>query len=552
MIADKNLKILVISLLILTTIIKLFGLNTALYDDEANFAFAVANADSFGFNRYFFSPIIMQWAELLFVSFLGLKTWVFRLVPLIIGLAVILFTYLLAKEHYGTRAALFAVLLVITSFYHTLASLQFDVEGSFVTLFFLLAVFSFLKYKKHKILMWQILTGLFAGLAIISKYNAVTILAILGIYSLLSTKSILKTISELFLPYLTAVFVFIAYVLLAFIDTPDAWQFVSTHASKYVFNLSLLAPIMLLFWATPLLIGLTIIAILKAEKKDALFLVWIGFIVLFYMFVVTFGDFSRYQMNLIPAMAILGGKILSQFKFKRCSLHIFSYTFILFLAIIFWLNLKEIAYIPRTLGAYFKEISSLNLNFLFSYVASSGPLFGVNFASVALTLIVAFIAMLIYLFIKKPVIRSLSFIIFLAVGFAFNAFLIQEYIFHATQPNVSKVQYEMIEFTSAKNLQPPYYSNDEALEYYLFNDYWARAITFFTHGLNGAIGFAEEAEGSVDIVEANARIHGGTILLLNFPPIEKGSKILKVAEENCILMKTFYSKGMGIGYVYVC
>src|SRR3989344_2819961 len=120
---DKRLLFLIIFALIIFAV-RLININEALYDDEANFAYSLTVMDAYGFNHDFSSP---QPFNLLFkplIFLLGLKVWVFRLIPLFFGVINTFLVYLFTVRNFGKKEAFFATILMLVSFYPTLASLQ--------------------------------------------------------------------------------------------------------------------------------------------------------------------------------------------------------------------------------------------------------------------------------------------------------------------------------------------------------------------------------------------------------------------------------------------
>ena len=90
-------KYLILSLILIGIIVKLFGLNLGLYDDEANYTFATYAANNLGYHPYYYSPIPMIFLYKVFTNILGLETWVFRLVTLLISTLTIITVYFFTK-----------------------------------------------------------------------------------------------------------------------------------------------------------------------------------------------------------------------------------------------------------------------------------------------------------------------------------------------------------------------------------------------------------------------------------------------------------------------
>jgi hypothetical protein len=541
-------KKLLILLFILVIFVKLAGLNGAIYDDESNYAFSITNADEAGFNPHYYSPLPMQWLGIMFTTLFGVTTFAFRLIPFVISFITIGLVYLFAKEHYNKKTALISVFLLLTSFYFTLASLQIDIEGSLVTLFILATFYCFTKSEKTKKLNWRILTGIFLALSLISKHNAIVIVLILGLYALFKNKKILKTIYDLFVPFATGLVIYLLYIILSFVHDPNHINWLLFGATRTSMGLTLLSPIMFMFWATPLLIVPALLAIKKRKSKDNIFLFWIIITILFNSFVISKGDFSRYYMHLIPAMAILGASYLSKIKFRKLDLiKTGILTSVLFM-LLYVINSLHMKYVPRITSNYLSEIKQLNFNFLFSYTTSSGPLFGISFATIALTLAISAILVVCIFAAKNQKFVKICLIFLLASSIAFNAILIQEYVFHFQGTNPSQATYDLVDYFEESNLNYPVYSNDEGVLFYINNSYWLS-----NKQQSNVMGLDDYEQDYEDVIETIVRLKktNGTILILNWPPIPEKSPAWDVAV-NCDLEKTFYSKDYKIARVYSC
>ena len=552
MVAMKlDLKKIVIFLFILAIVIKLVGLNSAIYDDEANYAFSITNADDLGFNPHYYSPILMQWIGVLTTSIFGISTVVFRAIPFITSFFTLGLTYVFAKEVYNKKAAFTAVVLMLTSFYFTLASLQLDVEGSLVTLFVLATIYSFWKYEKTHEFPWGVASGIAGGLALMSKNTSIVIAPILAIYVLIKYRlNVFKAIKSMVIPGIVTFFIGLGYLILSYIDNPNNVQFLLGHGAPRVgVQLTLLSPAMFLFWATPLLIGLALLALFKFEKQDTLFLVWLSVAILFNTFVINTGDFSRYYMHTIPAMAILGGVVISKFRFNRKQVLAGVVVGAVYYVIIVLLNARLLKLVPRIMSYYMSQIKLLDFNFLFSYTSSSGPTFGVSFLIILLTFSLS--AILLFLIVvgrKTTKFATLCLVLFLAINIAFNAVLIQEYVFHVQGPDPSQATYDLVEYFYQNNLSYPVYSNDEGILFYLDYSYWAS-----NRLVGSSIVSLPDNEFDVDISAKLARVQkdGGTVLLLNWPQIPDESQLWEVTSK-CTLISSFYSNDYLIGSVYTC
>src|SRR3989338_2348730 len=199
---DKKLLFLIIFSIIIFGL-RLFNINEAIYDDESNFAYSLTVMDEYGFNHNYYSPQPLNFIYKPFIALFGLETWVFRIVPWLFGIINTIFVYIFARRHWNKDVAFWASFLMLVSFYPTLASLQFDVEGNLVMFCVMLMFFSYLESEKStnakRRLGWQILAGIGLGIAVISKYNSVYLVLVLLIYSLIKRKFRIKeSVKDLF------------------------------------------------------------------------------------------------------------------------------------------------------------------------------------------------------------------------------------------------------------------------------------------------------------------------------------------------------------------
>ena len=537
--------------------LRLFNLHEALYDDESNFAYSLTVMDKFGFNEEFSSPQPLNILYKPLIALFGLETWVFRLIPWLFGIINTLLVYFLAQRNYGEKAAFWATFLMLISFYPTLASLQFDVEGNLVMFSVLLFFFSYLEYekaeKKSTQLSWQIVSGLGLGLAITCKYNAIYLVLIVGLYSLMKSKwDVKQSCNDLFIVYIVGFLLFLSEIMLGILASPQHWLnfipiiswktgFAEDYRSTYF---SFLGLTMYLLWSTPLLFGSYSIAVCKRAKDHLLLVLWITIPILFYTFIITYGSMDRYFMSTIPALVLLGGICISKMNFNKNQIF-FGSIFLFFCTFIFFvLNSLPLKYIARLPQLYIAELKRLNFNFLFTYTSASGPTFGINFLTIFLAVIIAAVCIFSYLILKNKKIAHAFLMVFFVTGVSFNLFLVSEYLLHPTSPNISGVKFDMIQYVKENNLSFPLYTNDEGIQWYFDHQYKNK------NGLT--IGFSDNEVGDrPSLATDNILSKGGTIILVRWPPLPEGSPADEVTSL-CTLHKPFYSKGILIGEVYRC
>ena len=569
--------------------IRLVNLNEAIYDDESNFAYSLTVMDKFGFNYDFSSPQPFNLLYKPLLSLFGLQTWVFRLIPWLFGILNTLLVYWLARRNWGDRAAFFSALLMLISFYPTLASLQFDVEGSLVMFCFIALFFCYLEQEKSVTpkaqLIWRLLAGAALGVAIILKYNSVYIVPVLFVYAWMSNHWRMKeTIKSLLPVFGLGLALFTAHLLLATLIVPIEQQensiafyswyggFIAKYRPEGVSPLGL---IMFILWSTPLFLGFYVISWWKVERRARVFLLWISGALLFYSFVLTYGALDRYFMNTIPAMALLGGITISHVSLGRRHWLFIAAGSIFYALLLFAIN-PFMKVVPRLPSDYFSELKHFNVAFLFSYTSSSGPTFGVSFTTIFITFLLSFLFLGWYIFHRwnekskeerwgeknRPGISSPKsqvnyrlyhspatiFAFFLAISIGFNLFLVAEYLFHPTGADVSAVKYQMLSYVRERGLPFPLYSNDAGLMWYLDHHQWKTRSD--PKGL--VLGIPDNELGSdVSLITQSIEKRGGSVLLLHWPPLPEQSPVFEVTRL-CSLTQQFYSQEKLIGEIYRC
>lgn len=594
----KKTNIFLLALIIIVFIIRLTSVSEFLYDDESNFAFSATVMNDWGFNEYYYSSWITNLLYKPLIPILGLEIWVFRLIPLLFGLINIGLVYLLAEELYSKKVAKWTIPLMLFSFYPTLASLQFDVEGNLIMTCAILTFYYLIKYQKsmesdkNRKIFYQILSGLFLGIAIFTKYNAailsVIVAAIIILNNLkelnsikkqplLKIKSFTKQTFVDIVPIATTAFLACGiYVFAAYLSNPQGWwEFVSiVGQSRYTSSrFSIMGPAIYFIWATPLLIFPYILSLgeiispkaslHQKEKKiinqtpnqnSHLLLIWITLTLLYYTFIICFGGHDRYFMHTIPALIILTAYWINKINWTKYKIIMFSISIFIWTTLLLMINSQSIKIIPRIPSLYFKEILEGNLAFLFSITSSSGPMLGISFATMAYTiiftsLITAALILLIYTLkkTKKPKIKLVfqyCLILFFAMGFSFNLFLVTEYFFHPTTVDVSKAQWETVEFIEQENLSYPIYSNNEGILWYFDNKYW--------HNKENVMGF-DDYESNHISKETIQKIteNKGTIILVNWPPLPEGSSSYLITDL-CEHTNSFKDKNYAVIEIYDC
>lgn len=538
----------ILVLIIIGIIIRLFGVNLALYEDETAWTNAILSESIADGTEHIFHPPLTPLLYRISLFIFGLHVWSLRLAPFIFSILGIFIIYLISRMLYNHKAAFFSVFIMAFSFYSILASLEIDHDG-FLLFLYPLCFYCFLKYEREKIIFWNILTSLVLGISLMAKFTTVLLLFCFGLYKLIISRSIKETIKSLFIPALVVILTFILYYALSMLIDPRLFYNAIHHSAIDLTvqgitraNWPFMSAIPVIYlWATPFLIGLFILSLFNPKKEDYLFVIWVIVLILFHIFILKNGDFSRYLIVSLISFSILGGKLLSSIKWNTKEKVLAGVSFFIFLVCFLSLNLVNMSHYTHFFGNYLSSAKSLNFNFFFPYVVSSGSWFGVNFLSVLIISIVclSLIPSFYWIINHGFKVGKLFLIIFLGASFAFNIFLVEEYLFKATQPDPSKAVYALTDYFKQNSLKYPVYTTNKGMLFHINHDF-----VYKQEAMNRI------DEENIDILRNKIRESGATILYLNFAPYLYLDDVLDI--DRCSILEKFYSKGKEIGYIIDC
>jgi len=548
-------------LLIFFVGIRLFGLHQPIFDDETNYVQSINDPGPYYTIKPFQihkHPPLGGWMFFLIGNLLGQEARIYRLVPLFLWVINIILVYLIVSREYSKRAALFSSLLMGASYYSVLMSLQIDVEGSLLVTTFLLMAFFYLKYIRTKEKKWLAFTGMAFGSALLTKIAAVFFLGIISLHLFLRKANFKKIfyfdhIKRNFLETILVGVVGLSVFLIFPILTWDLFLQMFGHSSNYFgLNISWMALSMLLFWATPFLLGLFLFQMFKFERKDSLWMLWFFFIFIIYTFLIIgrpgdhgaiggVADYSRHFMNLMVPLSVLGGVFLSRIEINWKQLVGGVVIGIVALVSFFIINLNTLRVLPRDFSVYLEALKSFDFNFLFSFTTSSGNLLGVNMGIIIFSIFIPGLLVLIYFFLRYLRQFQLSrwvLVLFIAIGAALNIFLVTEYLGPVTSPDVNAVFYEMVDYVKENKIESPLYVNDEGLLLHI------NELKF------------QQKEGQFNLGRyfEGLSLHKplqGTVLFFNWPPLSKGNPVWD-AVKSCVVKKQFFDRGILVGEIYSC
>ncbi len=537
---------LLLGLVLLLLFIRIWALDTTPYDDNSWWAFRTIFGDVTSQTAPLepFPPLSM-WINQFFFQFIGESFLALRIVPLFFSIISTLLTFFIAKEMYGKKVAFWSTGIMAISFYHVLASLIPGIEGAILLTFNLFMLYFYILHEKTKEEKYLYLLGVAIALSLLSKSNGVVMLWVLLAHYLYKTRSIKKIIKKFTIPAIVSSLIFFSVNLFLFLINKPYFMKIYVYGQGLIeLNTSLLSPLMLFFWATPLLIGFVLLTFFSKKEESnqdlSILKVWFLIYFIFFGFLVARRDFSRYFMSIIPCMAIMGGILIERHKITLQSLKKYLPLLPISFAILFLLNLLPIKYTSREVASYLNKLLAGKLSFAFYYTAPSGPNMSVSMLSLVLIFGLCYIFILACLFLKDQERKKQLFSIFLILSLSLNLFLVTEYAFHPTQPSNDLANQLAKEYIETNDPKGRILSNDEGMFYHIRPNYQLEEQFVYTGLL-------------AELLEESFIEEGDLILLKEFPNIPEEQRVREVlGNADCKLEESFIDKGKVMVTAYSC
>lgn len=575
----KYFLILLIFLLFAGVLLRLPNLNFPFFGDETWHEFAKYHRGGFfsvyydsiaGKNTVLEDPPLNGWFYLAYTRIFGFSTVIMRSTSLLIGMVNIILVYFLAARIFNKKTAMLSIFLMIISYWHNFESYMIDRDGILLVLFSLLIICFYIQYRASRNQLWLLPGAVTAGICMFLKISGIFITAVLFLMILHDN----KIFSELWanrkqfwklrkydLPkFKTAMFetgVFVMANILGYAVFSLGAYLLDPHYYGILFTQEiaplefLRAPfwqsipremIYLLLYGSPLLLGLTVLSLIKWNNKKFLFLSWLLVPILFYSKVPYAGALERYLSVIIPPLYILSASVLAEFPFKNKKYNILGLiTGVLFFVLLNIFSLIRSDYLFHDVKEYMLRALMLKWNFLFPFYGAGGPAFLVPFwvLAVSIGLSMALLALAL-VFYKKKKHFYLFLVLFLAIAGAFNLYILQEFNFHIHTPNINKGYQE----TLAELQNEPHtviYTNIGAIR--IYSD---KNIKFVY------MRCPKKDTACWNRFDKAMKLFGGAAYILDFPRTFEKSERKKVIDANCNLRKEITDKQATIGYVYDC
>lgn len=554
---EKKLYILVL-LFLAFILIRTFGLNIPFYADETRWAVVTEMPFSDYMNLIPHPPISI----LLYKSIsmlLGLSTFSIRLFSLIFGFLSLIMVYFIAKNNFGEKTALYSMIIMVSSFWSVLASLQVDIDGSLLMFIFTLYIYYFIEYVKTKDKKILYYLGIILGFGLLTKSTSILLVMISGLYYLAKEKNLKIVIPPFAIISVIGGAIYMSTISLmysiwpTFVTRGNIIFHILDNISK---SFSLLELVYFVIWGTSLFLGILIISIIDKDEKYSIFKFWIFITILTYFFIGVpyIAVFDRYLMIIIPPLSIIGGEILKKIRFSAKDGVIIGIVAALSALIFVSLNLHN-EYITHNIKNYVSRMLTFNWNFFFPITGGSGPQFGVSFSSIMISIIISMSLIGIYIIGKaldKKRLAHYSLICFFSVSFTFNLFLVSEYLIHPMHPNYDDGVRKIIEYANTHDIKLPVYSNEVSIAFYLnltknmsFHEEGDEKTFIFNYAEVNDIRRMEKMNSSI-------KLNGGTVLIVDYPILDKESMMWKSILKQCNEKERIYSKKIITGYVFEC
>lgn len=409
----------------------------------------------------------------------------FRYIPFAFGLANLLLLFALVRIMYGTRAGLWSAGIFATTFFSLLASLQVDTDGAILPFFLILFAIAYYQlrdagfprtYESSR--WWALLTaaailGFLVKVSFAIAIAAFALDAALMAGALRDRKRFLRAAAYAAgLVLFLATSLAIAKVLFPFFPVEKSlvyWQHF-VNFSDFLHRgwlQTFIQTAKALMYLSPLLLFLPFFGARTDIARARPFVLFIGVALVFYVLLFDFslGALDRYYSFLIVPFIALGGAALARAEMRFSMLTLLG-------ALCLALLITAVQALPHAIPPLYPKtewlhrLASGEWLFLFPFMGGSGPIpMYVSFLFIALAWAASAIATIAALLWPRA--RGTLLAIVLAIGIAYNATFIQEYLWGGINGSSA---------TLARNIASYVASNPDVTSVTVYNDNGAYEI----------------------------------------------------------------------------
>ena len=369
-----------------------------------------------------------------------------RMLPFLLSFANLLLLALIMRRRYGRRAAVIASVLYAVSFYSVLASLMVDNDGQTLPLLFLAGVYCYDRLcdavKRPELIRWAAcfavvcVAGFLTKLSFVIPAGAFAIDALIRFRHRVDWRLVLRVgVAAAGCVAVLAILLWNAHYLFSSFDirTPASYMlrfFDLRHRQWLQVLIQFFKSVMYL---SPLLLAPLFLMDKRLVAQMRLFIIFAMLAVLFYFVLFDFsgGALDRYcQVFIVPLVAIAGvvyAGFMDEAKLTRRGK--------LFVAAGIAVALTLVQLLPHVIPAlhpkteWASRMLSLQWNFLFPFSGGSGPLgFYVSFLFIGTAFVVSAVSVAL-IRTSRTSIRTFAVLVIGAVGLAYNAAFVEEYLF---------------------------------------------------------------------------------------------------------------------------
>lgn len=334
-------------------------------------------------------PLIVFLLEHLSITIFGPTLLAIRLPAVLAGIASIWFIYIIAKELFGVREALFSALILSVQSYHVFIS-RIGLQDGFVVFFMLLSIYICILAVKNKNIYWWIALGSTLGFGIITKYTSAISIPIIILYIFIYDKKLLLS-RHLLYSLLALIIVtvpswlynLILYKKFGHFDFQIS-QFLGQNVEKWqirigrnqsgelknriiaFFGSMKIANSFLFNIIAGLSVVSTIILWIKNEKKSTKFVLFSTVLIWFWFWIV--GASPRFVVIIIPFFVLLIASLLSELVEYKKIIRLVQILLLFFIFFEFIFSLNTF-YIPRYISSSPR---------MFAYISMETQNFGFN------------------------------------------------------------------------------------------------------------------------------------------------------------------------------
>jgi len=543
--------VLLISIFILFIVTRFFNLNKYLWYNESAWAAEINLFNVFPYEHHYIPhmPGSLIFYKL-FTSIFGLSTMSMRLVPIIFSISIFFLIYQFAKKYFNKDIALLSCFVYTVSFYAFISSIQVDMDGAILSFFISLTMFIFYdtsKIEKSFFPGMFVLGILLTLITCIREISGIIILFILFLYyvfdAIMNNKNILNVINFFIQSGMVFLILFCSVLIYLYRNVPNLITKIFSFMTSINTEKSLIN-IMLVIYAL-MFIGILLIPLFfinYKKKKNLFFILWIGIFFVIFLGLINIGDIARYLMPIIPAFCILFGIFMYDLQEKNyLSDNILISSFTIMFIVLFIGNMIMSFNPPNNALMMLNKILLFDFNFKFLMTNSSMLPLYISFYSILIVISIICFCYILYLISKKIQIKKTAINILLGCMFAYEIFLMYEFTTNLTQPNFSKIGFEMVDYYN-NNLDENYFLNIDSPNY--------DPSLFYLNKNKSSIHILSPFNDFTtnDVYLKDFNLSSSYVFFMNY--LNLPDEIISL--ENCTILKTFSDKNMVLGYIYKC